>query len=500
MSDQETPKKDELLPLFRIIDIDSVADPFLWVQATNLLIIILALYAPFELLFSFIHGEVDIAFLISLLLYFTVLGFAAWLAWKNVTVLNSVVQPWTMTSLVTLATFSLVSALLYVVYSLDYKIDLSKNPDAKVEFETIVKLGVMGFMAVVAAISVTSLRHRMIKPLKMSMVNFLEVINQLRIRSDNKSFIPKNSYIGWSLIAGWIIVMVGAALAPDYNYYGSENSVKYISRSSFLMLLFARSRFQPSVEKLLVVDKRQPVLFLRSFIDEAEPRFWLNPEASFVDYSLESRIAEHFFHSGPFIAVGDPKGKHIAFGATRAMLTDVEWQGKVIKWMDDASLIVMFAGITGWTNWELKTTIERGHAYKLILGFPELKSNWFAKDRRYSTQTNNANARLEAVKAAFIDTPWETAMCQIVNPISAGTLWDNLLWQLFNPIRTGTQWEPSLGKLLVNPRCIRSIIFEEDGRLTIVTANYSRNRNIYHLAILISHFLLFRDRKVIYQE
>jgi hypothetical protein len=69
------------------------------------------------------------------------------------------------------------------------------------------------------------------------------------------------------------------------------------------------------------------------------------------------------------------------------------------------------------------------------------------------------DARLEAVIAGFAETPWEAQLCQLHNPVR-----------------------------------IRSMVFEEGGRVTVVTAR-SRSRNAYHLAVLIAHFLIIKTRE-----
>jgi len=460
MSNQAPLKNGELL---RMININSVTLPFFWVKASNVVIIAIALNVPFSLLATLLKGEVDTASLIFLLLFLPFLGFAAWIAWKNVTVLNAVIQPWTLTSLFLLGTFSLIIVLLQIVFNfVGGGIDTLNEIDAKSLFAGTLVFGYMGLLATGSAISVLWLRHRKIEALNMKLTDFIRSINQPTIKSEKRFLPPKNRTKGWWLIIGGSVVMLGIQFVPDSIYYSSSGSVRTISQVgslAFIMFLYARSQFQPSAEKLLEIDKRSPVLFLRSFRDDEEYKNYLNADSSFVDYSLESRIADHFFQSGPFIAVGAPKGQHIAIGAARATLADAEWQGKVVEWMDSALLIVVLAGITSWIEWELKKVIERGHAHKLILCFPQSKPNWFAKDKRFRTLKTEVNARFEAVKAAFVGTQWEASLCQLVDPLR-----------------------------------IRSIIFEENGRVTAVTAR-SRNRNTYHLAVLIGHFLILQGHK-----
>jgi hypothetical protein len=240
-------------------------------------------------------------------------------------------------------------------------------------------------------------------------------------------------------------------LIPDSIVYASNDTARafsYLSAGPFLMLFYARSCFQPSAEALLKADPRPPVLFLRSFIDDERMKY-IRAERSFMDASLESRIAKHFSEVGPFIAIGSPSDRLPTIGAARASLSDAEWQGKVLEWMDACSLLVVMAGATHWIAWELRKIVERGHVGKLILLFPQVRF-WYRK--------RSSAARLAAIKEAFVGSPWESALHDIGQP-----------WR------------------------IRSLVFEKNGHVSLVVAK-SRNRNAYHLAALIAHFLVTRDR------
>jgi hypothetical protein len=140
-------------------------------------------------------------------------------------------------------------------------------------------------------------------------------------------------------------------------------------------LLRARTKLQPTAESVLSMDRRAPVLFLRSFVDDERVRF-LQAERTLFDFSLEARLATHFFKTGPFIAVDSPSHTGAgAIGAARASLPDTEWQGTVVGWMREARLIVLLAGLTKWVRWEMGKIVELGYSRKLIILMPEL-SRW----------------------------------------------------------------------------------------------------------------------------
>ena len=116
--------------------------------------------------------------------------------------------------------------------------------------------------------------------------------------------------------------------------------------------------------------------------------------------------------------------------------------------MGESSLLVVMAGASPWIAWEFRQIVERGHARKLIVLFPQLRSRY----------RKGSAAGLAAIKEAFLGTPWESALREIDQP-----------WR------------------------IRSLVFEKSGRVSLVVAK-SRSRNAYHLATLIAHFLVDCDR------
>ena len=224
---------------------------------------------------------------------------------------------------------------------------------------------------------------------------------------------------------------------------------------SFFLLLRARVKFQPSADDVLSVDKRPPILFLRSFSDDDHVKF-LQSSQSLFDFSLESRLAGHYSRIGPFIAVAAPGRETDSIGAARAALTDAEWQGQVADWMKSARTIILMAGVSHWIGWELRQIVERGYTGKLIVVFPELRRRGkrkFQWSYLFFAAPSDAPARLEAVRGAFCGTPWEAALAE-----------------------------------LSKPDRIRCLTFSEDGSVTVICSRAS-SRDLYHLAALIAEYL-----------
>jgi hypothetical protein len=217
----------------------------------------------------------------------------------------------------------------------------------------------------------------------------------------------------------------------------------FLSWFAFGLLVRSKRYFQPNAEVLLAVDRRSPVLLLRSFKDDEKAHFGMG-ERQLFDFSLEARLVRHFMRFGPFIAVGSPLDNVPQIGAARAKLADNEWQGVVLSWMRAASVIVMLAGKTKWVTWELSTLVEGQYLEKLILLVP---STGFRRARRRAESV----ARLEHVKSALSDTGWAKALAAID--------------------RTET---------------VRAITFGSHGTMTLIRGK-DFSRDAYHLAALLAH-------------
>jgi hypothetical protein len=210
----------------------------------------------------------------------------------------------------------------------------------------------------------------------------------------------------------------------------------------FILLLKARQYFQVAADSLLADDKRAPILFLRSFADDPDPRpffarrderapFYLRSLASlarWIDFSIETRLANHFTYFGPFITVRSPRDSVPLPGAARVKLTQEAWQETVRGWIGGSRLILMFAGVTHWVNWELAQVLNAGVTAKLIVFFPRPKldnrgigrkfTSFLARRKESARPQSQATLsdRFEQIKAALADTPWTDAWAQITAP------------------------------------------------------------------------------------
>jgi hypothetical protein len=225
------------------------------------------------------------------------------------------------------------------------------------------------------------------------------------------------------------------------------------------LLLRSRRYFQADADSLLAVDRRPPILLLRSFADDAKGgwRLMLSLILSFsrlLDYSLELRLANYFMHFGPFVAIGMPDERLPQIGAARKSFGEGEWQAAVLAWAKNSQLISLFMGSTSWVNWEISQVISLNLTDRLILLMPE-SHTWLRW--RYSPAAQKRLAMLMQVAAS---TPWR-------EPI-------NLIGSAAN---------------------IRAIVLRSDGRIIVIRSNV-RIRDSYHLAALIAHRLILQGTEM----
>jgi len=166
-----------------------------------------------------------------------------------------------------------------------------------------------------------------------------------------------------------------------------------------------------------------------------------------LDFSLETRLYYHFSRFGPFVAIGSPNETDPQLGAARVLLSDDEWQSRVLSWIRNARLIIMYSGTTHWVNWELRQVIGNECATRLILMIPEIRALLWARKEEIS-------ARVEQIREGFRGTPWE----------------EELL--CFNDFAR-----------------LRAMLFRPDGSMVMVRSR-SNSRDSYHLAALVAHHIL----------
>ncbi|MBS1829646.1 MAG: hypothetical protein JST93_30380 [Acidobacteria bacterium] len=206
----------------------------------------------------------------------------------------------------------------------------------------------------------------------------------------------------------------------------------------------ARYYWQPNPVLAREIDSRQPVLYLRSFLDDELPHAG-HPAGAFLDFSLENRLAAHFGSIGPFFALAAPGDNQPRIGAIRAALDDRSWRGSVLDLMAESQWILVVAGSTDWLGWEFRRVVAMGHLPKVIVLFPEKAAR---EDPLLLA------SRLATVRDALSDTAWARALENLPDAAS-----------------------------------LRAIAFLPDGAAAIVTSS-ARNRESYVLGAMLAQWFL----------
>jgi hypothetical protein len=158
-------------------------------------------------------------------------------------------------------------------------------------------------------------------------------------------------------------------------FYGLGLVVSCVAAASVLRYL-ARRFARLSVENLSRVDKRAPVLFLRSFQDDQVKL--LRPRRGLVRWlttvgepspTLDHVLLEELTPLGPVVAIGMP-GLPAPFGAARTFVDNDEWQNTVATIAKAARMIVIVVDDTPGVQWELGHIDSSGYSSKTVYLLP----------------------------------------------------------------------------------------------------------------------------------
>jgi hypothetical protein len=446
-----------------VIDVAGAAAPGGFIALANVAILVMAagigvdqvvefgkvIFTPGALALDLGNIDVvmDLAFRAVMLAIF---AFGGVIGFRNISVLHAVIQPFTLLSLalMSLALMALLGAFLTwaIVINVDWNTFNSDDGEQMATaFGGLVGIGIFG-ITLAAMIALAFARGVKIKGLGATTGRMMRALEaQESPDADKLKAPPKRPWRGRALAAIGLAWMAGIQIVPNEICFDRDwlRMFNQLSEAGFLFFIFARRDFQPDADKLLAVDARSPIPFLRSFQDDEKISSQMS-SAALVDWSLETRLTAHFSKIGPFVAIGNPKDKTLEIGAARARLSDDQWQARVIDWMDRARVIVLMSGVTHWVGWQLENVLDRHHADKLIILFPQ--SRMFFKFKSESA------ARLKTIQDAAAGTPWADALAA-----------------------------------LDRPERLRALLLEPGGKIAGFDA-HARSRNAYHLAALAAHY------------
>lgn len=188
-------------------------------------------------------------------------------------------------------------------------------------------------------------------------------VNGMRLWSDKAGFLKTT--LSYAFIAAvWLF-----GLAISANIVGTRSPYFIVV---FLVLglaapLWITKHIRPFTQATLAEmrkrDPRPPILFIRSFQDEAKTFSGKAEGATF-----EKILTEILRPYGPFIGIGKP-GELRPAGAARVYHPHDRWQNEVLALMHEAGLIAALPGVTPGLDWELNRVAEDGRLAKALFLF-----------------------------------------------------------------------------------------------------------------------------------
>lgn len=146
----------------------------------------------------------------------------------------------------------------------------------------------------------------------------------------------------------------------------------------------ARQAAQSTLRETISLDKRPPILFLRSFTDDQVslqsarvPRYLRVMDPGVATHRFEELLVTNMSRVGPVIAIGSPSDVRPPIGAAREYLGHDEWQRHVLYFMAQARAIVVSLSATQGLAWELDQIKVGGYTDKTLFVVPPELSRHF---------------------------------------------------------------------------------------------------------------------------
>ena len=168
--------------------------------------------------------------------------------------------------------------------------------------------------------------------------------------------------------------------------------------------------YRLTANDLLRVDKRRPVLFLRSFTDDKVRLWGRGIWGKFRKRTIDEAIRPSADPLGPLVAIADPNVRLPHLGAAQSFYSNDTWQLAIARWVRMARCIVMIAGRTQGIRWELEHIFgQEAHQKLIVFLTPSLRkdaaacSQWFVEhfsQFRYGKELATLDVR-KALAIAF---------------------------------------------------------------------------------------------------
>ncbi len=211
-------------------------------------------------------------------------------------------------------------------------------------------------------------------------------------KSKKPTWQPKqNRFIGWAATTIGFVCFVGAIIPAIVAQAGGPYDYLYIILSIVMfggggtMIIHGKRHLTRRAEDVLANDSRAPIIYLRSFGEEADDfglrTFFRSVGTAFTNRSLglttsawdptfQSQLGMVMERIGPYVAVGRPGTRLPGTGAARLYIPDAEWQHRVSELLRGARLVIIRAGISDGLKWEIENVMSQVHPNQVLIILP----------------------------------------------------------------------------------------------------------------------------------
>ena len=150
-----------------------------------------------------------------------------------------------------------------------------------------------------------------------------------------------------------------------------------------LLVRWAAAESQKTADEIRIMDRRDPVLYLRPFryenmnvISEHLGQWMrLGTISPYRTVRLEEALASRLQRLGPFVAIGEPGETLPDIGAARAYFDNAEWQTAVSGLIREARLICIMPGPGASVRWELEQVLRNEDVERSLIMLPPKQAN-----------------------------------------------------------------------------------------------------------------------------
>ena len=189
------------------------------------------------------------------------------------------------------------------------------------------------------------------------------------------------------------LVVIGIAALPFFLLVGwflVDSDVSFLVLACYVAALFLARPFlarlvergkalrQIDAMSLLEIDRRPPILYLRSFDDDELADLTDLADSSGllpVISTYEQRLKKALVKIGPMISIGRPGEALPQLGSSRFYVSDAEWRVAIQHFLERAVAVVIMMGPTEGLMWEIETALRRTAPDRLLFFFPYVSSS-----------------------------------------------------------------------------------------------------------------------------